>query len=102
MALVLYRLGRFSYRQRRLVGLIWLLILAGAGVGAVTLSGSTTDSFAIPGTESQVSIDLLEEKFPGLAADGATARVVFQAPEGATLADPAIKQTISEVVELIS
>ena len=40
----------------------------------------------MPGTESQQAQDLLEEKYPG--AGGASARVVFAAPEGETLTDP--------------
>ena len=83
MAPLLHRLGRFSYLRRRLVAGIWALIVALLGVGAATLSGPTSDSFTIPGVESQEALDLLDDRFPELAADGATARVVMAAPVGA-------------------
>lgn len=39
MATYLYRLGRFSYRRRRIVIALWLAVLAVVGIGAATLSG---------------------------------------------------------------
>jgi RND superfamily putative drug exporter len=81
MATFLYRLGRFSFRRRKLL-LLWVAVLAALGAGAATLSGPTSNTFAIPGTEAQKAIDLLGERFPQVAANGATARVVFAAPDG--------------------
>jgi RND superfamily putative drug exporter len=98
MATLLYRLGRFSFRRRRLVALLWAAILALTGVGAATLSGQTSNSFSIPGTDAQKALDLLEQRFPESAAGGATARVVFAAPEGQALTDPANKAAIERVV----
>ena len=63
MANLLYRLGRFSFYRRKLVLAIWLAILGLLGVGAATLSGPTSDDFAIPGTEAQQAQDLLNERF---------------------------------------
>jgi RND superfamily putative drug exporter len=87
MASFLYRLGRFSFRWRWLVAALWVAILAGTLTGAATLSGSTTDSFRIPGTPSQQAIDLLAQRFPQASAGGATARVVFAVPDGQKLTD---------------
>lgn len=98
MATFLYRLGRFSFRRRRLVVASWLLVLAAAVTGAVTLSGSTSDSFRIPGTPAQQAIDVLDQKFPQASVGGATARVVFAAPAGGTLTTPAAKATIEQAV----
>jgi RND superfamily putative drug exporter len=98
MATYLYRLGRFAFRRRRLVVLVWLGLLAAGITGAATLSGPTSDAFSIPGTESQQAVDLLEERFPGSEADGATARVVFQAPLGEQLADPANAAAVRETL----
>jgi RND superfamily putative drug exporter len=98
MATFLYRLGRFSYRSRRLVGLIWLAVVVGVGAGAATLSGATSDSFSIPGTESQEAFDLLAERFPDAALDGATARVVFVAPEGETFDHAQIEAMVGDVL----
>ncbi|MDR1998674.1 MAG: MMPL family transporter, partial [Frankiaceae bacterium] len=82
MATYLYRLAKFSYRRRRLVLAIWLLILVGLGGAAITLKGPSNDQFSIPGIESQQAINLLNAKFPSAAAGGATAQAVFVAPAG--------------------
>ncbi|MET0491787.1 MAG: MMPL family transporter [Actinoplanes sp.] len=98
MATYLYRLGRFSFQRRRLILALWLAALALLGVGAFTLSGPTSDEFSIPGTEAQEAMDLLGERFPGAAADGAQARVVFAAPQGEKLTDGGNKAAITQVV----
>ncbi|MFJ9829299.1 MMPL family transporter [Streptomyces sp. NPDC101160] len=98
MATFLYKLGRSAFRRRRLVALIWVALLALAGVGAATASTATSSSFSIPGTEAQRAFDLLEQRFPGSNANGATARVVFQAPAGQTMKDPANKAKVEKTV----
>ncbi|MGW1340240.1 MMPL family transporter [Kribbella sp. NPDC002412] len=98
MATFLYRLGRFAFRRRRLVVLAWLGLLATGVAGAATLSGSTADGFSIPGTESQRAADLLNERFPQAGADAGTARVVFRAPDGQKLTDPAATAEVQETV----
>ncbi|MGW0503361.1 MMPL family transporter [Micromonospora sp. NPDC003241] len=102
MAALLYRLGRFTFRRRWLVAATWLAVLVAALVGSATLSGQTSDSFSIPGTPSQRAIDLLQERFPEVAADGATARVVFGAPEGETLDDPRHRAVIDDTVAALT
>jgi RND superfamily putative drug exporter len=86
-----------------------VLVLAAVGACAAAFAGETNDEFTVPGTESQEAQDLLEEKFP--AASGATARMVFAAPAGETLADPqnqaAVEETLAsaasaEDVELVT
>ncbi|MEJ8657855.1 MMPL family transporter [Streptomyces sp. MS1.AVA.4] len=98
MATFLYKLGRFAFRRRRLVALLWVALLALAGVGAASAPTATSSSFSIPGTEAQKAFDLLEERFPGASADGATARVVFKAPDGRKMTDPAHKAEVRKVV----
>lgn len=82
MATFLYKLGRLAFRRRRYVALAWLLLFGLAGFGASSAGTPPEDDFALPGTEAQQAFDLLEERFPGSSADGATARMVFQAPDG--------------------
>ncbi|MGW1161946.1 MMPL family transporter [Streptomyces sp. NPDC002519] len=82
MATFLYKLGRLAFRRRHFVALIWVALLTLAGVGAASAPVAGSSSFSIPGTEAQRAFDLLEQRFPGMSADGATARVVFQAPDG--------------------
>jgi RND superfamily putative drug exporter len=98
MASYLYRLGRFSFRRRRLILALWLAALALLGVGAATLSGPTSDEFSIPGTEAQEAMDLLGRRFPGAGAGGAQARVVFAAPSGEKLTDDANRAAIAQTV----
>ncbi|GGR49071.1 MMPL family transporter [Streptomyces roseolus] len=98
MATFLYKLGRAAFRRRRLVALLWVALLALAGVGAATAPAATSSSFSIPGTEAQRAFDLLEERFPGAGADGATARIVFKAPDGGKMTDAAPKAVVEETV----
>ncbi|MET9426791.1 MMPL family transporter [Streptomyces sp. NPDC003036] len=98
MATFLYRLGRLAFRRRHVVTLLWVALLALAGVGAASAPAATSSSFSIPGTEAQKAFDLLEQRFPGAGADGATARVVFKAPDGAKMTDPARKAVVDKAV----
>jgi RND superfamily putative drug exporter len=84
MARLLFRLGSFSHRHRLAVIIVWLVALLGGGVGAATLAGQTSNTFAIPGQESTTALDLITEKF-GSGGHGATARVVVAAPAGQAL-----------------
>ncbi|MFJ2897501.1 MMPL family transporter [Streptomyces sp. NPDC087218] len=98
MATFLYKLGRLAFRRRRYVALVWVALLALAGFGAASASTATSSSFSIPGTEAQRAFDLLEQRFPGVGADGATARVVFKAPGDEKMTDPANKAEVNKVV----
>ena len=98
MATFLYRLGRFAFRRRWLVIALWLAILAAALTGAATLSGPTADAFRIPGTPSQQAIDLLAQRFLQASAGGATARVVFAAPDGQKLTDAGLRTVVERAV----
>jgi len=102
VATFLYRLGRFAFRRRHLVALIWVALLALAGVGAAGAPAAGNSSFSIPGTEAQKAFDLLEERFPGSSADGATARVVFKAPAGEKMTDADNKATVQKTVDELS
>ncbi|GGQ24149.1 membrane protein [Streptomyces pseudogriseolus] len=102
MATFLYRLGRFSFRKRHFVALFWVALLALAGAGAAGAPAAGNSSFSIPGTEAQKAFDLLDERFPGTSADGATARVVFKAPDGQKMTDPGNKAAVQDTVEELS
>ncbi|MEU6955152.1 MMPL family transporter [Streptomyces sp. NPDC045714] len=99
MATFLYKLGRLTFRRRRFVALIWVALLAVAGIGAATAPAATSSSFSIPGTEAQRAFDLLDQRNPGTSADGATARVVFKAPGDEKVTDPANKSEITGIVK---
>ncbi|MFF2330042.1 MULTISPECIES: MMPL family transporter [unclassified Streptomyces] len=82
MATLLYHLGRGAFRRRRWVMLLWGLILVGVGVGAVVAPSAEDETTTMPGIESQRAFDLMDQRFPEAASDGATARIVFVAPDG--------------------
>ncbi|MBT2408247.1 MULTISPECIES: MMPL family transporter [unclassified Streptomyces] len=98
MATFLYRLGRGAFRRRRLVALAWVALLFAAILGAATAPAPSSGSFSIPGTEAQKAFDLLEQRFPGMAADGATARIVIKAPAGAKVTDPGTKTEVEKII----
>ncbi|MBK3571045.1 MMPL family transporter [Streptomyces sp. MBT62] len=99
MATFLYKVGRLAFRRRHYVALLWIALLTLAGVGAASAPAAGSTSFSVPGTEAQKAFDLLEQRFPGMSADGATARVVFKAPAGEKLDSGANKATIEKTVK---
>jgi RND superfamily putative drug exporter len=103
VATFLYRLGRASFRRRWLVTGVWAVVLVAVGIGALTLSGTMSNSVSIPGTESQQAIDHLKKTFPEAHIGGGTARVVLQAPEGQDfVAFPANQAEVRKVVAALN
>ena len=98
MATFLYRVGRLAFRRRWYVALVWAAVLAAVGLGAMQAPGASDEEFSMPGIESQKAFDLLEQRFPGATADGATARVVFVAPGGQKVTAAANKQAVEKAV----
>ncbi|MGV9590277.1 MMPL family transporter [Streptomyces tendae] len=101
MAAFLYRIGRLAFRRRWTVALVWAAVLAAVGLAGMTAPEAEEEPFSMPGIESQEAFDLMEERFPGAAADGATARVVFVSPNGekvtATENKKAVEAAIAEL-----
>lgn len=77
MALLLYRLGKFSYRHRWLVISLWLAVLVAVGGSAAAFHGTMSNNFQIPDTETQQMADKLKKELP--SASGGSAGVVFEA-----------------------
>ncbi|MEU1484725.1 MMPL family transporter [Streptomyces sp. NPDC005752] len=98
MAILLYRLGRLSFRRRGRVLALWLLLLALLGGGAAAFMGPTTSKFSIPGTESQKALDSLAREFP--QASGATGTIVVAAPEGGKLTPSSVAPVTAEAGEV--
>ncbi|MFJ4424876.1 MMPL family transporter [Streptomyces galilaeus] len=82
MATVLYRIGRWAFRRRRLVGGLWLGALVLAVAATAMAPAGEEEDLSMPGTESQQAFDLLDERFPQSNSQGAEARLVFRAPDG--------------------
>lgn len=98
MATILAGLGRFAFKHRLAMVLAWLAILGGAIFAGLTAPAAPADDFSMPGTESQQTLALLQERFPGLIAENAEVRVVFVAPEGKQVTDEPYKSAIETAV----
>jgi RND superfamily putative drug exporter len=98
VATLLARLGRFAFKRRGPVVLVWLAILAGAIFAGLTAASAPADDFSVPGIESQTAFDLMQERFPGLTADAGDATVVFVAPEGEQVTAAPYKSAIESAV----
>jgi RND superfamily putative drug exporter len=98
VATFLYQVGRLAFRRRWYVALVWAAVLAAVGLGAVKASGASDEGFSMPGIESQKAFDLMEQRFPGATADGATARVVFVAPSGEKVTATENKRAVAKAV----
>lgn len=100
MATLLYRLGRFSFRRAWIVIGIWLALIVTVLGGGLALGGQSSESFVIPGTESQEALDRLSAVFPQVA--GASVQVVSEAPEGASVNDDDVRAAIEEQADAIA
>jgi RND superfamily putative drug exporter len=99
MAALLYRLGAWTHRRRRIVLVAWLGVLVAVGTVAATAGGSYEDDFSIPGSRAQQTLNTVAEQFP--ASSGASAQVVFVAPAGQEVAEhkAVIAQALSAAAE---
>ena len=96
MARMLFRLGAGAVRHRIAVTLVWVAVLVAGVVGAVTLAGETSNTFAIPGQESTTALERISEEFG--AGGGATAQVVVRAPDGETVTSPEVGAAVGQLV----
>ncbi|MEV5575264.1 MMPL family transporter [Spirillospora sp. NPDC052269] len=100
MATLLYALGRFSFRRRWFMAVLWMGLLVAAGVLAARAPAAPPTDFSMPGTEAQRAFDLLDQRFPELKADGATARVVFKAENG-KVTDAQARKDVEDTVRAL-
>lgn len=97
MAVFLYRLGRFAFRRRWYVALIWLAVLAAGVLAASRAAAAPPDSNSIPGTEFQRANDLLQRSFHANPS-GAGAQLVFVAPPGQSVTTPRYQAAIGRAM----
>ncbi|AMB58078.1 MMPL family transporter [Microterricola viridarii] len=101
MAIFLYRIGHFAYRRAWTVIGAWILVLAALLGGGLALGGQMAESYAIPGTESQETIDMLGAVFPQVS--GASVEAVFHTTDGSVddaTNKAAIEQTITAIEDI--
>jgi RND superfamily putative drug exporter len=97
---VLYSLGRWAVRARRLVVALWVVVLVLVGGAAGLLQQGLDNQVSIPGTESQEALDRLASTFPQVS--GASAQVIVVAPEGESIKDEPMRSAITDGVEAIN
>ncbi|MGH3265449.1 MAG: MMPL family transporter, partial [Trebonia sp.] len=95
MSIYLYRLARWCFRRRWIVLSAWLAVVIAIVVIAGVSGGKTSDTFTLPGTESQRVATVLKDTLP--AASGATTQVVFAVNQG-SIADAADKAGVEKAI----
>jgi RND superfamily putative drug exporter len=94
---LLYSLGRWAVRARRLVVAGWVVALVLVGGAAGLLQQGLDNAVTIPGTESQNALDRLATTFPQVS--GASAQVIVVAPEGGSIKDEAMRSAITDGIK---
>ena len=97
MSSVLYQLGRWAFRARRLVVILWIAVLAVAGGAAALVMQPLDNSVSIPGTEANQALDRLAATFPQVS--GVSAQVVVVAPDGGKIGDADVKAPVEAAVK---
>ncbi|WP_394286153.1 MMPL family transporter [Corynebacterium kefirresidentii] len=103
MATLLYRLGRWSFLHKWKVIVAWLLLLAAVGGAAALLMKPMTSEFSIKGTPSIDATYKTMDLFPegGNPANSPSVNVVFKAPDGQKLSDPANREAIDATISYL-
>jgi putative drug exporter of the RND superfamily len=94
MSSLLYRIGRFAGRHPWRVLAAWALVAASALLLDTSYGGENSETFRLPGAESQRAADALEERFPQQSV--ITSNVIFHADGGLT--GPEARAAVSESV----
>lgn len=92
MASLLYRLGKLAASKRWWFLGSWIVALVAIGAAAALGMGTLSNTFTIPGTPTQITLDKMKKELPELA--GGTGSVVFQAKDGTLSASQ--KDTIAD------
>jgi RND superfamily putative drug exporter len=98
VAVFLHRLGRWAFHRRKTVLAAWVLALVALGGLAGAFGRDADAQLTIPGVESVTALETLQERFPDGAAGGATARIVFAAPEGSSVTEPELTAAITDAL----
>jgi RND superfamily putative drug exporter len=90
---VFAKLGRWCFRNRGKVALLWLAALILGGVVTGMIGTAYSSEFALPDVESRRGFDILDEHFADSSAGGEGGTIVFRAAQGVD--DPEVTQTMS-------
>lgn len=95
----LYKLGRNMAKYGWMVLAIWLVVLVSTGIITAKYGGKISNTFTLPGSNSQKATDILQQNFPGI--NNGTAQVVFHVNSG-TISSSESQQAITEAVGKIA
>lgn len=85
MATWLYRIGEAAARRAWAVILIWVLIIAGVAGAYTTFHGKLSNTFTMPGTQTQQLSDELAQRFP--SANRGSGQIILTTGNGAALTE---------------
>ena len=100
MSSALYALGRWAFRARRRVLVLWLVALAVLFAGVGLLSEGTDNTYSIPGTESQDALDALARTFPQVS--GSSAQLIAVAPDDGDVTDADFASAVDDAITAIT
>ncbi|MFI5758643.1 MMPL family transporter [Streptomyces sp. NPDC051569] len=93
MAMLLYRLGALSSRNKYRVLAGWLVAVAAVAALGVLFGGTMVSARSIPGSPAQVALNTMDRHFPG--SDNQSAEIVLQAPRGHVLDEPDLRTPVN-------
>ncbi|GAA3298837.1 MMPL family transporter [Glutamicibacter nicotianae] len=96
MASLLYRLARWAHLHRYRVISMWLAAFIFIGLSASLFMGQLSNTFTLPGTETQRTLDRMKEELPDLA--GGSGSIVFRESTDRPLNETQ-KQAIAESLD---
>jgi putative drug exporter of the RND superfamily len=89
-------LAGWCVRHRRLVVLIWFVVLVLASLLGKSVGSAYSNSFSLPHTQSSDAVALLQSAAPKSAGD--TEDIVVATTGGAKLTDPAIETRVNDLI----
>lgn len=90
----LAKYGKLCAEHSIKILLIWVLLIICLAFGASKYGGHITNTFSLPGSDSQKATDLIEQEFPN--NNNGTAQIVFYSPN-APLNETSITSTLSKL-----
>jgi RND superfamily putative drug exporter len=91
--MALARLSRWCYQRRRLVVVLWIIVLIVLTVAGKAIGDAYSNNFSGGKSDSSAAFDLLKARFPSRAGD--TTDVVFSSPSG--VADATVRSRMESL-----
>ncbi|NEB40848.1 MMPL family transporter [Streptomyces sp. SID14515] len=90
-------LGRWCFRHRWIVIMLWIVAFAGIGMINGAIGGPKySNSLTLPGNDSTKALELMQAEFPEQA--GESASIVWKAESG-SVRDPEVQQKIGKMLQ---